>query len=71
MKEKKLRSESCRFKNHYSTLALAEEARLRQQEEHGWLMNSYLCDECDEYHHARTKARGRPIPIIGGYKRRP
>lgn len=68
MREKKLRTQSCRMKNHYTSLTFAEEARLRQQEEHGWLLVSYLCDQCGEYHHARRRVQGKPIPIVGGFK---
>ena len=60
----KFRTQSCRSKNHYPTEYMAEQARLHRQEKFGWLLHSYQCDQCGEFHLARVKHRGNPIPIV-------
>jgi len=64
-----LRPSSCRHKNHYPTTAMAEPARLRQQERYGWLFETYKCRYCDEFHLARIKVNGHPVPILGWTER--
>jgi hypothetical protein len=57
------------MKNHWPTEKMAEKARLRQQEKHGWLLYVYQCDQCGEFHLARVKSDGKPIPIVGGFSK--
>jgi hypothetical protein len=59
------RSQKCRWKNHYPTMAMAERARVRNQNRHGWLLKIYKCTECDEFHLSRFRVRGKPVPIVG------
>lgn len=63
--ERKLRTQSCRMKNHYETWERAEAARVRLQEKYGWLMKAYRCRQCDGIHLMRRKVQGKPIPIVG------
>lgn len=59
--------ESCRLKNHYPTEGMAEDARLRLQDEHGWLLKVYACRSCDEFHLTRVRVGGNPVPIVGSH----
>lgn len=60
-----LRPTACRTKNHYPTRQIAEAARSRLQNEHGWVLHSYQCPDCTQWHVARTKHEGQYIVYLG------
>lgn len=61
----RLRPPSCRHKNRYSTKGMAEQARKKRQQRYGWLLKVYECRHCHDYHLARVKVGGNPVPIVG------
>lgn len=59
-----LRPTSCRTKNHYPTADEADTAAKRLTKQWGWLLESYRCPHCDEWHLRKTLHDGQPVVYV-------
>jgi hypothetical protein len=59
-----LRGTKCRSANDYKTKAWADKAARRYEEQYAWAMESYRCQECDQWHLTKKSRGGLPVLMV-------